>query len=476
MARIWGIDIGPTSVGWAVIDYNIVQGRGEILRQGMGCRIFPEARDPDGTPRNQNRRQKRILRRQLRRRRERRRLLNEYLAQTALLPVFCSRPARKKADESDPWHVLMRGDPVELRERGLDEKLTLHELGRALYHLAQRRHFRGRHLEEDDPENETITRGKETKGESEQSDEKTVKANRDSTLAALKISGRTLGQFLFTTAAHERQRGIHATRSCVLDEFERLWNAQATHHDILRDPVFREQVKEAIFAQRPVFWRKNTLGECRFIPGEPLCPRGSWLSQQRRMLEMLNNLALAGSNARPLDNEERAAILARLQMQASMTWGAVRATLKPLYKARGEAGTERVLKFNLELDEGGTLLGNPLEAKLAGIFGDQWVNHPHRQGIRDAIHQRLWGADYEEVGKQRIVILPRYEREQRRAEVAQSFFVDFGVTTEQAAVLTELKLPTGWEPFSTAAVRHLMPHLEAGVRFGALINGQEWQE
>ena len=69
MARVWGLDTGPTSVGWAVIDYNIVQGRGEILRQGMGCRIFPEARDPEGTPLNQNRRQKRMLRRQLRRRR-----------------------------------------------------------------------------------------------------------------------------------------------------------------------------------------------------------------------------------------------------------------------------------------------------------------------------------------------------------------------------------------------------------------------
>jgi CRISPR-associated endonuclease Csn1 len=159
-----------------------------------------------------------------------------------------------------------------------------------------------------------------------------------------------------------------------------------------------------------------------------------------------------------------------------MNWGAVRAALKPLYKARGEAGAERVLKFNLELDEAGTLLGNPLEAKLAGVFGDGWVNHPHRQGIRDAIHQRLSGADYQEIGKQRIVILPRYKREQRRADVAQSFMVDFGVTTEQAAVLRKLKLPTGWEPFSTAALRHFLPHLEAGVRFGALINGPDWQD
>src|SRR6516165_7665410 len=170
MARICGFDTGPTSVGWAVIDYNIVQGRGEILRQGMGCRIFPEARDPDGTPLNQNRRQKRMARRRLSRRRDRRRMLNECLAEAGLLPPFCPGPARQKASEGDPWHVLMRSDPVQLRKRGLDEKLDLHELGRALYHLAQRRHFRGRDLDqdEDEPEGEK-TRGKGSKEKSERS-------------------------------------------------------------------------------------------------------------------------------------------------------------------------------------------------------------------------------------------------------------------------------------------------------------------
>ena len=38
-------------------------------------------------------------------------------------------------------------------------------------------------------------------------------------------------------------------------------------------------------------------------------PKGSWLSQQRRMLGELNNLSIVGGNLRPLDSEERAAIL-----------------------------------------------------------------------------------------------------------------------------------------------------------------------
>jgi len=490
MRRIWGLDIGVTSIGWAVIDYDNARETGQILR--MGCRIFPEARDPDGTPLNQHRRQKRMMRRQLRRRRERRRALNEYLAEIGLLPPFCSRNAQGKAAETDSWHLLMRSDPIALRKRGLTEMLTPHELGRALYQLAQRRHFKGRDLDddEDDHEVEAATtgkdkgkrKGKEAKAEEtadtgEQSaDEKAAKASRDSTLAALKASGETLGEYLAAKAvAHERQRGTHANRATVLNEFERLWDAQAIHRETLRDPAIRERVQEAIFAQRPVFWRKNTLGTCRFMPGEALCPKGSWLSQQRRMLEKLNNLAIVGGNARPLDKEEREAILAILQTQGSMSWGAVRSALKPIYKARGEAGAERSLKFNLELDEKGTLLGNPLEAKLAGIFGDAWANHPHKQAIRDATHQRLWEADYGVVGTQRVVIHPLFERKQRRAAVAERLMADFGITPEQAAALRDLKLPTGWEPFSIAALEQFMPHLETGVRFGALTNGPEWQ-
>ena len=148
------------------------------------------------------------------------------------------------------------------------------------------------------------------------------------------------------------------------------------------------------------------------MPGEPLCPKGSWLSQQRRKLEKLNNLAV-GPNLRPLDADERAAVLAKLQSQSTLTWGGVRNALKALYKSRGQEVGDRSLRFNLE--EGGEkgLFVNLVEVKLAAIFGDAWNTHPHRDAIRRTIHERLWSAEYEQVG-QRSVILPENERRPRR--------------------------------------------------------------
>jgi CRISPR-associated endonuclease Csn1 len=287
------------------------------------------------------------------------------------------------------------------------------------------------------------------------------------TLQTLKARKVTLGAWLSERSAHQRRRGVHADRAAVRDEFETLWAAQAQHHEALRDDELRARVEDAIFVQRPVFWRKNTLGQCCFMPGEALCPKGSWLSQQKRMLEKLNNLALAG-NLRPLDEDERATILARLQTQASMSWAGVRAALKPLYKARGDAGGEKALRFNLEIGGETKLLGNAVEARLAAVFGTKWQDHPHKQAIREVVPQRLWAADYGEIGGQRVVILSAQERRANREAAAASFIRDFSLTPEQAEKLKQLTFPPGWEPYSITALRAFLPHLETGVRFGAL--------
>ena len=268
---------------------------------------------------------------------------------------------------------------------------------------------------------------------------------------------------------------MHAVRDEIVDEFDHLWHTQENYHEKLCLPGFHDQIADVIFAQRPVFWRLNTLGSCRFMPDEPLCPRASWLSQQRRMLEKLNNLAISGGNGRPLDVDERAAILAKLQTQALMSWPGVRAALKPIFAARGEPGRERALRFNLEDGGDRALLGNSVEAKLAQIFGDAWEENPHRHAIRQDVPQQLWDADYGRIGNQRVVILSEGERRRRRAEAAACFISTFGATEAQAAALAGLTLPSGWEPFSTAALRIFMPHLQEGVRFGALTNGPEWE-
>jgi len=85
MPLIFGFDIGMTSIGSAVINFDMEAEQGQLLH--LGARIFPEARDTDGTPFNQQRRAKRMARRQLRRRRQRQKEINDLLQSVGLLPA-----------------------------------------------------------------------------------------------------------------------------------------------------------------------------------------------------------------------------------------------------------------------------------------------------------------------------------------------------------------------------------------------------
>src|SRR2546426_9159766 len=79
-----GLDVGPTSVGWALVD----DASGTI--EGAGVRIFPEGVDRDQQggekSKSQARRVARGMRRQIARRARRKRQVKEALVHLGLLP------------------------------------------------------------------------------------------------------------------------------------------------------------------------------------------------------------------------------------------------------------------------------------------------------------------------------------------------------------------------------------------------------
>ena len=452
---VFGFDIGTTSIGSAVVRMDSDAGFGDVVH--LGARIFPEARDPKGIPLNQERRKKRMMRRQLRRRRTRRRDLNQFLHEVGLLPEF------NKAIGS-AWAEAMALDPWQLRTKATDETLSAIELGRALYHLAQRRHFRGRDLEDraGDPDRAA---------EALSADEQKAASRRDKDRSDLKASGRTLGAFIAgIPEREERRRGHHFAREDVAAEFRAIMQAQAPHHAKLLDTDFVAALEQVIFDQKPVFWRKATLGTCRFMPGADLAASASWVAQEKRMMEKLNNLRIEEGNGRPLDQQERAAILTLLRRQDSVSWGGIRRHLK-LYWRKHDLPE----KPNFNLERGGEkgLVGNRLENRLAAIMGAKWDACPAlRDRMRREVQPRLYAADYGQIGG-RIVIRREAERRQARAAERERLQADFGLSDEQADQLTGLTFAPGWEPFSESALWKFLPRLQDGALFGALLAGPE---
>jgi CRISPR-associated endonuclease Csn1 len=478
MDRIWGFDIGTTSVGFAVVEFDEEKSEGRIIHEGV--RIFPEGREERKLePRNQARRAARLLRRQVRRRRLRRKFLREAFAEAGLLPRFntpewdISMCPRRPAGGR-----LLRPGPYELRARGLRERLEPAELGRALYHLCHRRGFL------------SARRVEERKDLSKAREKEEGKIKGEIKGLEQKLEGRPLGEFLYLASLEktdrdrlmsewkventylrnldkpERIRGRHIGREMVTEEFDRLWETQARFHPDVLTNELKEELQSILLYQRPMFWRLQTVGRCWLEPGEPVCPKGSWLGQQFLMLQHVNNLRVRfmGRPPRPLDPEERKVLLQKLQRQQDMTFAGVSSALKKLWKERGLPG-----KPEMNLESGGEtrLLGNAVEARLAKVFGDAWDSHPMRERLRIELYPRLFAIYNRQVGKKRIE-LHRKDAFKDEVTPARARFVeeaqrDFSITREQAEQLSEFEPPSGWLRFSEKAIRKLLPFLENGL-------------
>lgn len=452
---VFGFDIGTTSIGSAVVRMDSNAETGSILH--LGVRIFPEARDPEGIPLNQERRKRRMMRRQLRRRRVRRRDLNSLLTDSGLMPPFTK-------EMGSPWSTAMAQDPWVLRAQALDRALSPTELGRVLYHLAQRRHFRGRDLE--GPE-VALADSKEAPT----ADEQKAASQRERDRNTLKASGLTLGAFMAGIPdLTERRRGHHFAREDVSAEFRAIISAQSPHHSQLRDQDFGAALEQTIFDQKPVFWRKATLGACRFMPDAELAASASWVAQEKRMLEKLNNLRIEEGNGRPLDDQERAAILNLLRKQETVSWAGIHRHLK-LYWRKHDLSEKPT--FNLQRGGEKGLVGNRLENRLATIMGTRWETDPVLQGrMRREIHARLYAADYGQIGG-RIVIRREAESLQERTRERERLKADFALSEQQADEIAKLSFAPGWEPFSEAALWQFLPRLQQGAVFGSLLASPE---
>ena len=457
--RLWGFDIGTTSIGFAVLDHEPGKESGKIIR--LGVRIFPEGVEPVGSgketaPRNRKRRQARMARRQTRRRRLRRRELTALLAEAGLLPAFAS----------PEWNRLMgETDPYEFRKSALAGALAPHELGRALYHLVKRRGFKSSRIEdaEEAAENEGKTKKKTRKAKEEKpadaagDAEDTARVKEAIGNLRVAMGEKTLGAHLVTL---EKKRDRHIGRDMVEEEFDKIWTAQAARHPAILTEDLRERFRNIAFHQRPVFWRLKTLGKCALEPNEDsLCPKGSWLGQQFVMLQTLNSLRLAGGNARELTPDERAILLPVLSRQDSMYFGGIRRELKTHWADQGVPSDS---KFNYEVS--GSLEkipGNAAEARLADIFGEGWDSHPARDRIRAELHKKLFHVDYRRIGNARIEIRGEGDARAERDRFVSWAQAEWTIAEEQARKLSDLTLPPGWLRHSAKAIRNMLPHLDA---------------
>ena len=354
---ILGIDLGANSVGWAAISRG---GGGETQRIiGSGVRVF-EAGVSGSMDRGREesnaalRRTARLQRRQTDRRRRRIGKVYNLLASRGLLPAARSLRERIAAIQIlDRQLSSTHGDHVKLaytlRRKALDEALEPHEIGRALFHLAQRRGFLSNRKERRSNEDE---RGK-------------VKQKIGELSKKMKESdARTLGEYLSSLDPSEtRIRSRYTPRQMYKDEFKEIWDKQSKTRPDLLTEALRAELWQAIFFQRPLLDQTDLIGDCELVPSEKRAPTWHPLAQRFRLLQEVNNLRLEEPSglARPIDDEERSIVIERLE-----------AGDLPLREFRKLLGLNP--KATVNLDRGGkkALIGDRTNEKLRKVFLHRW--------------------------------------------------------------------------------------------------------
>lgn len=403
-----GLDIGVASIGWALLDLDDA-GRPKAIRRA-GVHLFDAGIDPGKSDpetallqgREQSkatpRRNARAMRRQTWRRARRKKKLLRALMAIGLLteaPVRTPEQIDRYLKELDrnlvgrqqaTPHVDAQTLPYRLRATAAVRPVERDELGRALYHLAQRRGFLSNRKS---PE-----RVEEDKSVMEQS----IGELADAITAH---DPPTLGAYLASLDPDEnRIRGRWTSRKMYLNEFERIWSVQAPALDLTE--ADRATIHDAIFFQRPLKDQSHLVGRCSLIEGQKRCPIGERVAQRFRVFQQLNHLrvVLDDLTERPLSKEERDAIGSRLLTEGDLT----------IPKAHRAAGLPKTATLSIERGGEKRLVGHRTDAKLRAIFGPEaWeiMSEADKDALvhalrsfrnRDALRRhgvQRWGLDSE---------------------------------------------------------------------------------
>lgn len=422
-----GIDMGVTSIGWALLELNDNNEPVDVMK--MGVRIFPDGRDAKTRePLSVTRRNHRAMRRNRDRLLQRKKHLMDCLIQHKLMP-----------DTEEERKQMQTCNPYELRARGVHHEITLNELGRALFHINQRRGFKSnRKLDSTDKEGSRLKAAiKELK--------QTLEAS----------ESLTLGEYLYKLnnnvdpkKQHQRiplrirdygkEYNFYTSRLMYDQEFNLLWDTQAHYHPELTNAL-KERIFDIIFHQRPL--KPQEKGKCQLEPGKPRASFAWPVCQQFRIYQEVNNLVLLDFDRKeqPLTPEQRDIIVDELLTTGKVSFKSLRKKLK---LAEGDYA------FNLESENRKDLIGDETAAKMRNkkLFGKAWDNF-------DIVKQtRIVGRILNETQNKEIesTLIP--------------WLIEQGAADEEAAKeISKVRLSAKVSNLSLKAINAILPYIQEGA-------------
>ena len=461
MAKILGLDLGTNSLGWAITE----QSEGGYTLLDRGVDIFQEgvARTKTGEePMVQTRTDARSLRRHYYRRRLRKIELLKVLVANDFCPYLSSEQLKswryqKRYPLNEEFMAWLRStendNPYADRYKALTKQIDLshkeqrHALGRAFYHLAQRRGF--------------LSNRKDVEG----SDDGVVKGSikrLDEDMAAAGCN--FLGEFYYKlfTEGKKIRTGDGYGYAGRITHYEKEFNAICDMQQIDND--LRLALHRAIFFQRPLKSQKGLVGACTFEKGKARCPISHPRYEEFRMLSFINNIKIKT----PSDDKLRALSPGEVKSIESLFYRKSESKehfdFEDIAKklAGGKKGcyahiadkTDAAYKFNFKMSV--SVPGSPMTSDLRNIFGEDWLSTICSLYLR--------GAEKDETTILNDIwhVLFFFNDDDKIREWAKN---NLQLDDEQAAAFAKVRVRQGYAALSLNAINKILPYLRLGYRY-----------
>ena len=459
MTKILGIDTGTNSLGWAIVeknadDYHLLEKGVNIFQQGV--KIEKGIESSKAAERTAHKAARvRNYRIKLRKIRLLRILSDAHLCPPLSKAELSAWRLKKEYPKNELFMQWQATDDDSEKTPYAYRHICLHEnldfcsmtdryiLGRAFYHMIQRRGFLSNRKDQN---------GDET-GKVNESISSLTQQMHD---AGYEYLG---DYFFFLYNKGEKIRNHYTARNeHYLAEFKAICEKQDLDKNL--GPEVVRQIEKAIFDQRPLKSQKGQVGKCVFEKNKTKCPSSHPMYEEFRMLSFINNIKIQTPNddvLRPLSSEERALIMPLFFRKSKKLFDFedIAKKLAPknqygFYKKSSDA--EMPYLFNYPMDT--SVSGCPVTAALIDIFGENWI---------DALCETYTLAD----GKSRLNVVNDiwhvlffYTDDTKLAEFAKN---RLQLNDEEARKFCKISLPGDYASLSLKAICKILPYLRRGL-------------
>lgn len=457
--RILGIDTGTNSIGWSVVDYTPEETHNAYQLVDKGVQTFQEGVKKEKGVESSCAAERTGFKHQRLgywRRKVRKISLLKTLSREGFCPQLSTEELKLwRSSKIYPTNEAFRlwqltddnegKNPYYYRHLCLHQKLDLNNqanryiLGRAIYHLNQRRGF--------------LSNRKDNTKESDGA----VKQGIDNLTEDMQKTGASyLGDYFYQCYQNkEKIRDHYTSRKHYEQELLAICQKQE-----LSDELTHELCR-IILTPRPPKSQKHTVGKCVFERSKTRCPQSHPLFEQYRLYAFLNNIKMQSpleSEMRALTPEEKVRILPLFLRKSKPTF-----KFEEIAKRLAGKGNRAIYykdkaaiayRFNYYMDT--QVSGCPVIAQLAEVFEakndvDEWLDRAcevYTQAgnkSRYEIMNDVWHA------------LHFFEDENKLKDFALN---KLQLDEEHATLFSKISFSSDYAQLSLNAIRKILPYLK----------------